>query len=138
MNPVSEDVKDKLVADTIGVYNSVKETEWSIRMNKESTKPRQHITIYDTTAPKPEGYQNRALPPLQSEHVQVRVRGPEQLATYNKAKEIKDAVIAWGRFNTADTKYFGIFPESDVMFLEQTDQDLYVYVVNFRAAREEL
>ena len=142
MNPVSIDVSDKLVADGVGTFKAT--TGWSINISSEPIKPATTITIYDSGGPPPEGYQNRALKPLKSDSVQIRVRADGYETAYDKIKSVNDIIIGWGRFTVEDAasaildvNYKGIFPMTGIMFLEKNDSAQYIWVVNFRAQREE-
>ena len=134
MNPVSEDLKDKLVTSGTGVFAAV--TGWGIFIGAEPEKLNTTITIYDTGGPKPETVQNRSVSPLRREGIQVRVRGIDYKTAYAKIEAIVNTIVGYGKFAVTTVKYKGVFRTSDILFLEQDDTDHYIWVVNFQAVRE--
>ncbi len=80
-------VKDVLVAANVGTFNS---GSWQIHVSKQPLEVDQSITIYDAggLAPYPKWL-------LDFPSVQIIVRGLENSyeTTYNKTKEVKDALL---------------------------------------------
>lgn len=134
MNPVSEDLKDKLVASGIGVFAAA--TGWGIFIGVEPEKLDTTITLYDTGGPKPETVQNRSVNPLRREGVQIRVRGTGYKTAYTKMEAVINAIIGYGKFSVGVVRYKGLFRTSDVLFLEQDNTDHHIWVANFQAVRE--
>lgn len=99
MNPLSEDVKDKLVAASIGTFAST--SAWGIFINTEPDLPDSCITLYDTGGPAPEECFSRSINPLLRPSIQVRVRGTTYLATFAKMKAIINVLRRIGPWTLA-------------------------------------
>jgi len=135
---VTEDVKDRLVAVNSYVFGGTAAWALFIAVAPDKGANDKVITLIDSVTQRPDYFQNRALKPLRYEHIQIQVRGRGYSAVQQKCETIKDQIVAWARFTTADgMNYKGIFPESDPFWLEQDDKLRYIWVVNFRAVRED-
>ena len=142
MNSVATDIKDKLVTAGIGEFAAA--TGWSIHISSEPPTPDTTITLYDTGGPPPEGVQDRSKKPLRFGSILIRVRGDGYGSAHTKIKEVYDAIVGFGKFTVSavdsgdlDVHYKGVFPTSEILFLEQDGDDRYIWVVNFQARREE-
>ena len=133
MNPVSEDIKDKLVTSGLGTFGAI--TGWGIFISSEPEKLDTTITLYDTGGPKPQTVQDRSVKPLRTEAIQIRVRGKEYKTAYTKIESIVDAIVGYGKFTAGSTVYKGLFRSSDILFLELDSRGRYIWVVNFQAVR---
>jgi len=134
MNPVSEDLKDKLVASGIGTFAAV--TGWGIFIGTEPENLDTTITLYDFGGPKPEGVQDRSVNPLRREGIHIRVRDIEYKTAYAKMEDIVDVMIGYGKFSVGTVKYKGLFQSSSILFLNRDETDHYIWVGNFQAVRE--
>jgi len=136
MNPVSVDMKDKLVAAGVGVSGD-NAGGWSIYIGVEPTRPRQAITLYDTGGAHPNYTMNNALEPQRGETFQVRVRAGDYLTGYNKIEECVKALAQIGTFVVGTMNYFNVFQDSDIFFLGKNESDEYIWTANFKVVREE-
>jgi hypothetical protein len=132
MNPVSEDVKDILVANSVGVFNAT--TGWGIFTNYRPQKPDTAIIIYDLAG--------RDEPTMDKTHVvrydpvQIVVRGLESLAAYSKASTIKAVLRADSRFILNETLYHIFRNASGPYQGERDDQERLSWVLTIEAVRE--
>lgn len=141
MNPVSEDVKDVLVAASQGTFALASDgSGWGIYINSEPTLPDQAITIYDTGGPKPGYYMNKALNPTRFDTITIRARSTTYLAAYAKLLSITKTLDTNGSFNTTDdpiVHYSDILATSEILFLRKDEDDRFIWMINYQAYREE-
>lgn len=142
MNPVSEDIKDILVAASQGTFAGISETAWAIYINEEPKSPDKTITIYDV-APKASGYANRNIPVFEEAPFQLRVRSKGFLTSYTKLKSVINTLRIKEPFNVEGTEsgelqmsYSGIFLVSDAMPLEKDEHYRYIWVSTMKATRQ--
>lgn len=139
MKSLSEDVKDLMVAASLGIEAGI--TTWGIYIGLEPDTPDNCITIYDSGGRPPGYYFNKDLPETQYPGFQVRVRGLDYAAVYAKISAIKDMLNKKGAFTTTGddaTKYGRIFQTSAIISLGRQKKKLrHVLVVNFETMRED-
>jgi len=140
MNPVSEDIKDKLVELGIGTYAAT--TGWGIFTVEEPDKPDTAITIYNTPGRAPGYYANRSLAPTHYSNFQVRVRGTTDATTWAKLEEVMDGLSQIGHFDIvtgAETMHYAnILMTTEPIFLEKDEErKRFIWVANFIAFREQ-
>jgi len=135
MNPVSEDVKDKLVASGVGVF--VATSGWAIYIAKEPTTPNTTISLYDYPGPPPQYFQDRTKDPLRMDNFQVRVRGTGYKTAYEKIRSIQETIRQYDIFTVGTVKYYGFVSVGDILFLKIDEHDRYIWVASFQAHRTE-
>lgn len=143
MNPVSEDMKDLLVAAGIGTFAST--SAWGIYTNEEPKTPNQCITIYDVPGPRPDYYMNSAKKPLLNPMFQVRVRSLTYLEGWNKHRAIAVVLDRRARFDASgaesgdsDVQYQSITKTtSDPQYLGKDDNNRFLWVWTYQAFRRE-
>lgn len=136
VNPVTEDIKDLLVASSLGTFAAT--SGWGIFLNVEPNTPDTTITLYDTGGPPPGGYANRSIHPTLYSSFLVRVRGNGYTAAHAKLQAIVRNLKEQAPFNTSGlVHYAGILRTSDILFLERDDQKRFVWVCNFQAVRKD-
>lgn len=144
MNAASEDVKDRLVAGGLGVFASQTDGTFGIFIGHEPTTPDTTITIYDTGAPFPGYYLDRAHPPTDFSTFQIRVRDQQYLDSHKKIKDVDDFLSQIASFNVPgvdvgelNVRYSSILKTSGPLFLEKDNNDRFIWVANFQVFREE-
>jgi len=140
MNPVSEDVKDKLVTAGVGVYAAT--TGWGIFTVVEPDKPATTITIYNTPGRPPGYYADRSLPPTHYSGFQTRVRGTTDATTWAKLEEVINTLSQIGHFDIvtgAETMHYAnILMTTEPIPLEKDEErKRFIWVANFIAFREQ-
>ena len=137
MNPVSEDIKDLLVAEGLG--SDAGTDDWAIYRSQEPDTPNKVVTIYDTGGPPP-GYVYRVVvPETQYPTFQIRVRGEDYTEVYEKIEAIKDylnTVTGW--FVDTATEYGRPFQTSEIISLGKDENGRSVLVVNFKIIRQDV
>lgn len=143
MRSVSEDIKDNLVADSIGVFGGNDASNWNIHINVEPSSPDQAISIYDVTSPPSTRFHNTKRP-LKHTSFLVRVRGSTDTAAQNKATEIEDYLDQKSRWTVSgpdsadpDYTYKTVICDSSPFFLEQDENNRFIWVANYTAHRQE-
>jgi hypothetical protein len=135
MNPMSEDIKDKLVAAGLGTFAAT--TGWGIFINSEPDSPNTTITIYDGPGPEPDEVMDSSQKPLLHPTVQVRVRDTTYLAARTKMDAVVTALRRLAPWTVgADCRYLNVFQSSEPLFLLKDQKDRFVWVVDFRATRK--
>jgi len=88
MNSPSEDIKDLLVTEEIGVFAAT--TGWGIYTVVEPDKPDQTITLTDSTGGNREQTHHDYLttPPVRYDPVRIKIRARTYAVAYAKAEEI--------------------------------------------------
>ena len=126
MNPVSVDIKNVLVNNSIGIFQS--STGWSINIGSEPTSPHTTITIYDTGGSL-DYTLDRSDNPTQHSSFQIRVRSKNYLAAYAKALEIGQLLDKTATFSTGDVTYYLIQRTSDTFFLGRDDNSRNIFTI---------
>jgi len=143
VNPVSEDIKDKLVAGGIGTFATTSTSVWNIYIDDEPDQPDQTITIYDTSAGSPDRFLNHSRP-LHKTPFQIRVRGNAYLATHNTIKSVEtylDQISTWVASGPdsadPDVNYESVFLDSGPFSLGKDATKRFIWVATFTAHRQE-
>ena len=139
MNPVSEDIKDRLVDENGMTFAGTDDWAVYIAVMPDTGSPSDRIVlIRDTIAFEPLRFQNRAIEPLRMEQVQIEVRGKTYLETKTEIDLVAGYIKGWGRFTTStNVNYKGIFAYGDAMFLKRDKNLRFYWVQNFQAYREQ-
>ena len=132
VSPASVDLKDILVAASVGVFAA--STGWSIAISKEPTTPNTAITLYDAG----NWAEANAKWLMDSLVVQVRVRGDVNgyLGAMTKAQEVKDTLLGLTPQVVNTNDYRGIWQQTDILSLGYDDNNRPQLVQNFRIIRE--
>ena len=142
MNPVSKDMMDILVADNVGVAGTPATDVFGMFIGTEPVKPYKSITLYDTGGRTPDYTFNNSIAPLRHETVQIRVRSQDYVTTYQKMRDVINALGQIGIFDVSVSgqkrvNYKNIFQDDEPLWLSKDDSEGYIYVCSFRAIREE-
>ncbi len=107
---------------------------WSISVAREAVRPDDTITIYDTGGfdVVEEGIGLRAPT------IQVRVRGRNYAAMYDKHMEIYDLLVVPLERTIGDHHYVGIWSQGDVADIGRDDNDRFLLTANYRINRQPL
>ena len=137
MNPVAEDIKDKLVEAEIGVYAAT--TGWGIFTVREPDEPVTAITVYSTSGPSPGYYSDK--PPLHYSYFQVRVRALSDSEAWIKMEEVIDLLDRIGHFDiivspSETIHYVNLLQTMEPVSLQVDDKQHYRWVANFLAYRK--
>jgi hypothetical protein len=147
MNPVIEDIKDKLVAGSVGTLGAT--SGWGIHLNREPASNESTvttITLYDTGGAPPVKSMDKSKPELKKSSFQARVRAATDLAAQNKIREIIDLLTTLSPWtvgpNVPDTgdaavRYTEVVQSTEESFLEKNDNDEFIWTVDFYATRKE-
>jgi len=134
MNPVTVDIKDKLVAAGQGTFAAT--TGWGIYLAHEPITPNTTITIYERGGTT-QYFQNRSKSPLRIDSFQVRVRGVGYIASYNKAKSVQDTLTGLSGFRIGDVRYSLVANETEILLFDMDERDRYIWIANYNAFRQE-
>lgn len=128
-NAPSRDVKDLLVAASIGTFGA--STGWGIFIGREPPEPDSTVTIYDTPgdAPNPKWL-------LDEPRFQVRIRAKTYELAWAKAEAVKRALLGLPSQTVNGTVYVGIWLVSDTGFLMQDELNRTIFVQTYRIIRE--
>ena len=135
MNPVSVDIKDKLVAAEVGTFKA--RSGWGIYINSEPTSPDTTITIYDTAPGPPEYTFDRSSPPLFRDSIQIRVRGGTYLSAYAKILAISELIKQWEPFWIDSEVKYHHFVFNGMIFLKKDESSRFIWVINFPEIRRQ-
>ena len=135
MNPVCEDIKDKLVAAGIGTFASVTSGVWGIHVSHEPADGDTVITVFDAPTALTKTYTGTNH--FAGAGFQLRARGTAYLATWTKLEEAMAALDRIGTFEVGTVHYTNIFIEGGITSLGRDDNDRVILVVNGRAFRQE-
>jgi hypothetical protein len=129
--PPSSGIKDILVAQSLGVAAAT--TGWAIRISKMSSSPATQIMIADTG-----GMNVNPAWLYEEKTLQVLVRGaPDGYeAAWQKAKDIKDALVGIDPHDRDGDRWDGITMLGDLAFLQYDEQDRPIFTMNFRLLLE--
>lgn len=127
MNPPSAILKDFLVTEGIGVFGAA--TGWSIHVGVEPEEPDTTITLYDTPGEEPNPKWLVDYP-----HWQIRVRGAPNsyLGGYNKAAEVKAAMLGLPSQELGGIIFAGIYVITDIFLLMNDKKGRPIFVTNWR------
>lgn len=137
MNTVSKDVKDYLVAQSLGTY-ALKTSGWGIWVGSdppESESTSTTITLRDIGGPKPGYCFNKARKPMRYDGIQVRVRGLAYDSAYAKMLAIAEAIDKRGAFSVGTVRYSDIQMVGEIIFLEYDEKGRAIWVSTWQAFR---
>lgn len=137
MNPVSRDIKDLLVAQSLGGDGGT--DDWAIYRSQEPTTPNKCITIYDTGGPAPGYFYDVDVAETQYPTFQIRVRAENYTVAYAKIEAIKNylnSVTGW--FVDTTIEYGRPFQTSDILSLGKDENQRSLLVVNFKIIRQDV
>jgi hypothetical protein len=131
MNPPSEDIKDVLVDEGVGVFAA--SSGWSITIAKMIDLPDDMITLYDSG-----GFDQTALfdgDSIQRPQLDIRVRSTDYETAYQKAVEI-DGILNLIRASENDIlgplRYVGMIRSADIFFLNFDDKNRPIFGLTYR------
>lgn len=139
MNPVSKDIMDLLVAESLG--QDAGTADWAIYRSEEPDTPDKVITIYDTGGPKPWYYMDATIAAPMYPSFQVRVRGQDYTEVYTKIEAIRDylnSVTGWFVGVGDSTEYGRPFQTSEILSLGKDESGRSRLTVNFRVIRQDV
>ena len=126
--PIEEGISQRLVANTVGVFESETVGVWGIYIGKTPMRPDTTITIT----------QFGGLPPdpkflLDYPSIQVRVRGDKgkYRDTRLKTKDIKDVLLGCVSQTVNDDRWVSVTMETDPVFLGYDENERPEFVLNF-------
>lgn len=127
MKAPSVDIKDILIADTTLVFG----TDLFIAVEPDS--PDNIVTIYDSGGSPPDFIRYRRPT------VQIRCRNTDYSSGWNQINNVVNTLEAVAsRTVGADSTYHTTWwLESDIIFLEQDDQDRYLFSANLQGHRSD-
>ena len=137
MNQASEDFRDKLL--TAGLVTASASSAWFGRIGDLPEKPLDCVAFKSGGGSGPLDVMDTSITPIENDSVQVFVRGRGQVASWDKAQAIADAVNAWGKFTQGGSKYEetrqrGGIPE----FSHSKENNTWTWVINFGVYRKAL
>jgi len=144
MNPVCEDIKDKMVTAGLGTFAAT--SGWGIYIAERPNKPDSTITLYDTGGQAPGYCMDRAKPELRLETFQIIIRATSYLGGYSKMQDIISALDQIAPWKVAavdsadlDVRYTTILRESEPIYLgKEEDHVRFLWSLNYQAFRKEV
>lgn len=136
MNPFSEDIKDLLVAGSVGVLHpNASAGDYAISIGHEPAKPDRSITLYDSGGFDPEYIMDGTT--YRQPTVQARIRGREgeYLDAYAKAEEVLNTLDRLAPQTINGAQYSGIWAVGDIARLGLDKQNRPLFTINFRTMR---
>ena len=129
MNAPSEDIKDMLVAES----SLALEFETDLFIGKEEAKPRDCVTIFDTTGYPPSlGLINQGY---EYPSVQIRVRNKGYREGWDLIHKIKDSLHGRSHQTWNGTLYTVIYCSSGPALLDWDDNGNVRFIINFNLQR---
>ncbi len=126
--PVSQHIRDLLVAGGTPVGDSDPAQPWAVYVSREPVAPDSVITVYDTpgTAPNPKYL-------LDFPGIQVRIRGEKELYidAWNKARDVKDLLLGFGSGDVGDDRIDSITLVGDINHIGYDDNERPLLTLNF-------
>lgn len=136
MNSAAVDIAAYLVSRGVGVAAAAQavpsEASWPISVGREAREPINTITVYDTPGRSPDTHEMDVYRP----NVQVRVRSSRYLAGEAKARLALTELTAVLLLSIGGTRYVAVQPITDVNYVGHTEQDAYLFTVNFSVVRQ--
>ena len=145
MNALSVDIKDRLVAQSVGTFRAA--SGWGIYIDSFPREPDSVVLIMDADGGEPERSMSptRTAGTLDHDMVQIQVRDGDYNDAHNKMRDVVDALekngirwsVAGSSSGEADVAVEGVFATSGTQSLGRDDGDRYVFSRNYRAIRRE-
>jgi len=131
LKPPSEDIKDFLEANGVGVFGA--DRGWAIYIGFEPDKPDTTITLFDLPGREPTYSSGIEYPAIQ-----VRVRaGPGRYPDgWHKAAEIRALLAMSGAFRVGGVDYTA-WVDLDVNFLQHDESHRPIFVATYRLMRRD-
>jgi hypothetical protein len=129
MKPVTVKVRDMLSLMNAGQWSSPTK-DWRIMIGIEQQKPNNTITLFDYTSTDQRYLDCQASGSLYKVRVQVRVRGKEYTASYEKAMEIHELLLKES-LEDDDAIYQGIEVVSAPNSLGKDDDKRHIWVASY-------
>ena len=139
MNSVAKDVKDYLVAQSVGTYALVG-TGWGIYIGKElpeSLSSIKAITLRDIGGPKPGYTFNKSQKPFRFDGLQVRVRASAYDEGYEKMVSIAELLDQRGSFRVGTVRYDDIQMTGGILPLDFDAKNRPIFVSTWQAFRQD-
>jgi hypothetical protein len=144
LNPVSKDILNKLKSVNLvnqnldpirkGFYGQT--TDWSPSINDY----KKTLVVYENIFSIKERVQDKTIPGLRTDLIQIRVIDTDYDQGYSDAFEVERYLDELGPFNIDYGDYIcyykTILSEGDPFLLEKDSNDRYVFVCNFETKRE--
>lgn len=133
-NPVTEDIKDVLVDESIGGFAA--SSGWSITIGKMVNDPDTMITLYDTG-----GFDQTALfgsDPLERPVIDIQIRASSYSTAYEKARAIDEILNLMDVSENAilsALNYVGIFRSTDIFFIGYDENNRPIFGMHYRIMR---
>jgi hypothetical protein len=134
VNVTSVDIKDKLVAASLGTFAA--ETGWCISIGAEPESPDTAITVYDTGGGGGDSYLDESVAPVRHPSFQVRVRSLSYTDASAKMEAIITALLALGPWTAGGARYGGVWLSSDTLSLGQDAHRRHRLICNFRTLKQ--
>lgn len=137
MNPVSIDIKDKLVAEGVGVFAAT--TGWGIYIGQEPAGSESDgtdttLTIYDVI-----GTPDDTLGKVETDDFTIQIRARGAKGGYDdastKLEEVQGVLNQLKNYITGSTRYASIYRSSTHNFLLRDEQNRPVWTVNYSGLR---
>lgn len=132
MESTAKEIMQYLADNGVGAIAAT--SGWSLGVSREIERPDTAITLYDTGGGEP----NPDIE-LYESTFQVRVRGRDYLAAYDKQQEIRDLLILPTVRQLGEnglTRYIGIWMQSDILNIGRDDNDRILLTANYRVQRQ--
>lgn len=141
MNPLSVDIKDRLVTKGVGTFAT------DIFIDSMPREPDNVVVIIDADGGPPQRTMSAVRTDATLDHdiVQIQVRNSDYANAYAKMREVVDALekggIRWTatgpESGDADVAVEGVFAMGGIQSLGRDDGDRYILSRNYRAVRRE-
>lgn len=129
---ITEDMRDLLEgAGIIHWQGGVSTGGWPLYIGSEPADPNDVVTLYDIPGPAPNPKFLLDFP-----RFMVRVRSDNYVQGFNKAEEIKDALLGLPSQTIGDIRYDGIWVVVDTHFLLADQRSRSIFVSTWRSIRE--
>lgn len=130
MNSVATDVKDMLVAESLGLVFAT-----NLFIGTEPTEPDNCVTVFDTPGAAPQmtlegGNDNYYYPAIQ-----IRVRNNDYLNAWSLMNDIRDALHGRANETWNSTFYTVISCSADPSMLDRDDGNRIRLIINFNLQR---
>ena len=130
----SADVKDILVAASIGVFAATK--GWAIYIGNQPDKPNNVITIADTDVRSTTHLINKigtdaAETRVEYPGIQIRVRSPQYVDAYSKINEVINALANIEKFTASGFEYLSIYIQGGILPLGEDEKARNIFSANF-------
>lgn len=125
--PISSGIKDKLVGSGIGVFENPQPNDWRIMIAVLQSEPDNCIAIFDNGGRTPEPKWLLDYP-----FIKVIVRGNDYVATFRKAREVKDRFLGMVPEQINGAYWRGVEMMGDIANVGVDDKHRYQFSLNFK------